>query len=137
MAGMRSVVLTLRVDDCGFHSKKSHAVWRQVQPERSGLDSERASASSWRPEIGHRETPAATGCFREEEAIGPSGIAPVVHRHDRTAVLVAADPERRQVLWKREPVVRRPAFGGAEKGNRLGSRPPPPAADIRMAGHGQ
>src|SRR5438128_10258105 len=133
MAGMRSVALTLSVGGCGFHSKKSHAVWRQVQPERIGLDSERASAPAWRPEIGHGEAPAGTGCFREEEAIGPGGVAPVVYGDDRSAVLVAADPEWRQFLWKRKPVVLRLAFRGAEEVNRLGSGSPHQAKDIRIA----
>src|SRR5207244_11808170 len=98
MVGLRSLVLTLSVSGSGFHPKKSHAVWRQVQPERIGLDSERASASSWRPQIGHRVAPAGTGCFGEEEAIGPRSLAPVVDCDDRGAVLVPANPERRQLV---------------------------------------
>src|SRR2546423_6484287 len=105
MAGMRSVVLTLGVADSGFHSKKSHAVWRQVHLERIGPDPERASAASWRPEIGHREAPAMTGSFREQKPIGSRHIAPVVDRDDDGAVRVPTDPERRQLLRKRKPVV--------------------------------
>src|SRR5438552_17265495 len=66
------------------------------------------------------------------QAVRLLGIAPVVYRGDRGAVRITAYPERRQLLWRGEPVVVRLALGGTEEVDRLGRGPADQAEHVRI-----
>src|SRR5260370_10937393 len=92
----------------------------ESQPQRVGLDAERAAPATRRPQTDDGECSAGAGCLAEGEPVGPCRIGPIVDGDDRAAIGLGTDPKWRQLLWGREPVILRLALGRAEEMHRLG-----------------